>query len=457
MRTLAFLGGIKPATMVTRVRPPSPRQVPTNGTGPPPSIPELLVALREVGESGVLEVRAGGVCTRIHLRAGEPVFAEGGALRETLGRMLVRHGEIAQDDYVRVVERMTERLVDCETIRMGEVLIELGILSPVEVFEALSRQIVEKIGACFRWSEFEYRFELGTEVAEENGEYACPPLELLVLSGIRDNFGPDQLDPIMKRHSGHRVRLDAEPGDLVRRFQLTPAEQKLLLLLAEGKALATVLAASPLSREQTAQLVAALTITRAAGFAAIGGSAGSHAAPAWPQAAGSAAAKQGLMWGGSLAGLRREVDRARRTASSGDAKVNERTDCLRAERAYQRAKLMFESGALAGARHELVSALELQSGEPEYEMLLAWIELQLARGDDERAAARAQAERVARTVLEQDRENVRAHVVLGQLAFAAGDAEAASRHFSTAARIAPNDHDAQRGLRMLERRKGRSG
>jgi hypothetical protein len=68
-----------------------------------PCFPEILVALRAHGDSGVLEVHGGGVCTRILLRAGVPVFAEGGALRETLGRMLLRRGALTEPEYVRVI------------------------------------------------------------------------------------------------------------------------------------------------------------------------------------------------------------------------------------------------------------------------------------------------------------------------------------------------------------------
>jgi CheY-like chemotaxis protein len=88
------------------------------------SLPEILIDLAERAETGILEIRAAGVCTSIHLHQGSPVFAEGGSLQDTLGRLLLRRGKISESEYVRVIERMTETLVDNEPMRMGEVLVE---------------------------------------------------------------------------------------------------------------------------------------------------------------------------------------------------------------------------------------------------------------------------------------------------------------------------------------------
>ncbi|HET6304090.1 MAG TPA: DUF4388 domain-containing protein, partial [Myxococcota bacterium] len=77
--------------------PPRPAAPPGRAT----AFPELLVGLHAAGETGVLEVRAAGIRTDVTLRRGSPVFAEGGQLRQTLGRLLLRRGEISEQDYVR--------------------------------------------------------------------------------------------------------------------------------------------------------------------------------------------------------------------------------------------------------------------------------------------------------------------------------------------------------------------
>ncbi|HEX2483658.1 MAG TPA: DUF4388 domain-containing protein, partial [Myxococcota bacterium] len=120
------------------------------------SLAELLVDRKRARASEVIELRAAGVCTAIHLREGDPIFAEGGSLQETLGRQLVRRGELSHDEYARVVARMTEAVIQHQSLRLGEVLVELGLLSPAEVYDALALQVREKIVACFQWERFGY-------------------------------------------------------------------------------------------------------------------------------------------------------------------------------------------------------------------------------------------------------------------------------------------------------------
>jgi hypothetical protein len=228
------------------------------------SLAELLVALRARGESGVLEVRADAVCTRIALRAGSPVFAEGGSLRETLGRMLLRHGSLSEADYVRVIERMTERLMESETTRMGEVLVELGLLTPAEVFEALSTQVREKIVSCFRWQRFEHAFH-PSDLSDELLAVPCPPLETLLLAGLRAHFGPDRLEPLLAPHAGRRPVLRAGIGELAERFQLAPAEQRFARALDGARTVAQLRTAGVLDEVHAAQVLAALLLMGAAG------------------------------------------------------------------------------------------------------------------------------------------------------------------------------------------------
>jgi len=67
------------------------------------AVSELIVDRR----TGVLDVRADGVGTRIYFAAGKPVFAEDDAPGETFGRLLMRQGVITNAEFVRVIDAMT--------------------------------------------------------------------------------------------------------------------------------------------------------------------------------------------------------------------------------------------------------------------------------------------------------------------------------------------------------------
>src|SRR5262249_21140084 len=190
-----------------------------------PSFPELLVALRERGEPGVLEVRADGLCTRIALRGGAPVFADGGALRETLGRVLLRRGAIDEADYLRVIERMTERLIENEATRMGEVLVELSLLTPDEVFDALSAQVLEKVIGCFPGLRFAHPSEPRESLSADIDAFPSVRVDALVLAGLRAHFGRERLEPFLAPNAARYPRWLVPPDELARRFQLQLAEQ----------------------------------------------------------------------------------------------------------------------------------------------------------------------------------------------------------------------------------------
>lgn len=418
------------------------------------SLPELLVDLRARGESGVLEIRAETICTRIVLRAGSPVFAEGGSLRETLGRMLLRHGALSEADYLRVIERMTERLMESETTRMGEVLVELGLLTPADVFEALSTQVREKIVSCFRWPRFESVL-LASDPAEELLAYPCPPLETLLLAGLRAHFGPERLEPLLAPHAAHRPSPSAAVGELAQRFALSPIEQRFLHALDGTRTVTHLRTAGILDEVHAAQVLTALLLTGAvaeAEPAAPRPAPVATPAPPEPPPVRAEAAREAAAASLALTEMRRKLSSTGRAAV-----VDPRAAALEAERAFRQGLGLLGQSALPGALRAFGRACALHGEEPEYRMYEAWTEVLAARDDEARAVARAKAAASAQRLLARDSDSVRAHVILGQIALANGDLDRAEQHFRTALRREPEDRDALRGLRLVGRRRSAGG
>lgn len=423
---------------------------------PEPSLAELLVGMQALGETGVLELRAEGIATRILLREGQPVFAEGGTLRETLGRLLLRRGALSEAAYIRVIERMTERLIENEATRMGEVLVELQLLSAQEVFEALSEQVREKILACFRWERFEHHFEPRDALPDDVLAYRCPPVEALVLAGLHAHADAAHVDALLAPVADLRPRLRDASEAIAARFQSTPAEQRLLRGLDGNETIAALRARSPLGSLATGRLLAALWVADALELVSI--PAAVHAtAPATART--SAATPPPLRprktetavtpAASPLARLRRKLARPRPPPAS----TGTRTSPLEAERFFRQGLRLLEQPALPGAQRAFARACELRPEEPEYAMLAAWVETQLAKDPAARAAARERAGTHARKLLKHDPDSVRGHAIAGQIATVVGDLDTAERHLRQALRIDPADRDALRGMRALERRR----
>jgi CheY-like chemotaxis protein len=422
------------------------------------SFPELLVDLGERAETGILEIRAEEVCTRIHLHQGNPVFAEGGSLQDTLGRLLLRRGKISESDYVRVIERMTETLVDNEPMRMGEVLVELGLLTPNQVYDALVQQVGEKIIACFRWPRFSHSFHPLEAISEEILAFEVPSLEALLLAGLKTHFGPGRVELLLRSHSGRYPMLRLSPAETGRRFQMNPAEQRFLLEIRGDRNVAQLHRESSLDGVHAGQVLAALIVAReialeeAPSAAKPARSAGASARPRrTPEASGGRlrdplGKRHDSL--GQLFGRLQKMPRSQTPARP----ANERQAKLEAESAFRSGMVLLLQNLLPGAHQEFSRAAELQPSEPEYRMYKAWVAYLTARGEESKTLTRAKAQACANRVLQDDSGSSRAHTILGQLALAKGDLGAAERHFRMALRNDPDDHDAERGLRLLSKR-----
>jgi DNA-binding NarL/FixJ family response regulator len=441
------------------------------------SLAELLIELKRRRTSEVLELRAAGICTAIHLREGDPIFAEGGSLQETLGRQLVRRGSIGHDDYARVVERMTEGVIHHESLRLGEVLVELGLLSPAEVYDALALQVREKIVACFQWDAFGYELHQLLDEPEDLGIYQCPPMEALVLAGLRAHYGPERLAALLDPLADSVPELRATPDALVPLYQPTPAEQKLLRAIDGTQSVATLRGSGILDPVNAGQLLAALHAGCALAFRRTPlpaparermrpprpapAAARAHREPARPLAAPAAAAPLAGSAAAAAPPARSSFDpltqlrrRMRLAPAAGPGAGDPKQARLEAENAFNHGLRLLRESLLPGALREFRRAVERMPEEPEYRLLEAWLEYRGAQGGDARALAAAKVRACAQRVLQASRTSARAHSILGQLALGEADDEAALSHLRLALRYDPADVEAQRGLRLLEKRRG---
>jgi CheY-like chemotaxis protein len=448
-----------------------------------PAFAEILVELASDKETGVLEIHAEDVRTNVTFHRGRPVFAEGGGLVQTLGRLLLRRGEIHEDQYVRVIERMTERVIRNESVRMGEVLVELGILTPAEVYEALERQIRERIVACFQWESFQFEYRPQVEVSSEVASFRPPAVEALLLEGIKGFYDSERVRPILQPHAERYPALTSSLGELARSFQMTPHEQKLLHTITGAKPLAALRRDAPLDGLHAGQVLAALVLARKLELrttpahvrpAARPQSTPVPAPPREPVATarrpvvarGTKPSSEQTARAPRTAEATRSAERARRSLDSlrkqrGSLERSQesirdpRQAELEAENACRKGRRLLQQNLLQGASKELCRAVELQPEQAEYQLWQAWVEYVGARGDEARTLAKAKTRAIAQKLLKQDRNAAKPHSVLGSFLYDEGELEAAERHFQSALRSDANDHDAQRGTRLIEARRRR--
>jgi tetratricopeptide (TPR) repeat protein len=395
------------------------------GAGPL-ALASALLQLAWARETGVLEVSADTVRTRIFLRDGAPVSAEGGSLRETLGRMLLRRGALAEADYVRVIERMTEKVMANEHQRMGEVLVQLGLLSGQEVHQALRTQLFEKVTACFQFPDASWSFSELDALPDELEPFSLPPTEQLVYAGLRESAPPEALAAGLAPHGAVRARLARPAAALQELLQLDATALRQLEKLDGSRPLAQLAR----DDEQCPALLATLLLIDALEL-------GASAPP-------DARAKEA-----TRVTFAREVVGRRKGPAPATAEPpppNPAQARLEAEQCYRRAQQLLATDKLAEAAKLLRKAVELEPTEPEYAMVEAWVSYVEAR--QATRVARARATTAARRLLEADPKAQRVHTILGRLALDENDRERATREFELALLSDPEDEEAKRGLKQ---------
>lgn len=402
-----------------------------SGADAPTAAPlELAAALLELAnarETGVLEVQHDALRTRIFLRGGAAVSAEGGSLRETLGRMLLRHGALSEADYTRVIERMTEQVIANEHQRMGEVLVELGLLTGEDVHRALREQVLEKLGACFAWPRSSFSFSELDQLPEGLEPFSLPPMEALVWQGLRCHAAPEALAAWLAPHAQLRPRLLRPAAAVQEQLRLETAALRLLERIDGSRSVAA------LGREakEAPALLATLQLSGAIG-------------------AGDAAAPAREARRTPRVPFAREVVGRRKTPAAAGAPAPSAADAsktrLEAEQCFRRGRELLDAEKPLEAVKLLRRAIELEPGEPEYAMAEAWAGYLEARHGVR--VARARALTFTRRLLEADPNAAKAHTVLGRLALDEGDRERATREFELALLRDPEDEEARRGLKQ---------
>lgn len=176
--------------------------------------------------SGRLEVASGGVLRRVFFESGFVVYADSSATEEDLSAHLAREGFVTRAALDQARDRAKRAGVSPE-----EILIEAGLLSPENVYDALRTHILALIFGLFG-------LEKGEAVVIRGGARPIDPVDLghptarLVLDGIRRKFGRLRLYRVFgtasttpQRPAGVRA-----PGDLALR-----ADESAVLTSADGR------------------------------------------------------------------------------------------------------------------------------------------------------------------------------------------------------------------------------
>ena len=122
-----------------------------------------LVCTAPPAGRGSRESVDGEITTKVvFFRGGVPVHVRSNVVDECLGQLLLRKKRIGMATLEESIRRMRER-----GGLQGQILVEMGALSPIDLGELLSEQVRQKLFDLFGWRRGEFRFALGMEAPRD--------------------------------------------------------------------------------------------------------------------------------------------------------------------------------------------------------------------------------------------------------------------------------------------------
>jgi hypothetical protein len=182
-------------------------------------LPDLLQLIRASEATGILTVVLGGARKAIYVRGGRVVFASSNLPNDRLGEILIHEGKITVEEYEASIKGISKGR------RQGRVLIEMGALSPKDLWEGVQFQVKEIVYSTFQWEEGQFNFEASSLPEKERITVDLDIVDL-ILQGVRR---VDAAGPMRARYPELDLVLERVPEQPVP--QLEPYEEHVLRLV----------------------------------------------------------------------------------------------------------------------------------------------------------------------------------------------------------------------------------
>ena len=125
-------------------------------------LPDVLSFVAMIRESGKLVVRREELERTIHWNNGEIVFASSSSPEHSLGQFLLRNGKITAAQYEESKRRVSPQL------RHGKILVQMGAISPKDLWWGVKNQVLEIMYSLFGWKEGQFAlYDATDELAQE--------------------------------------------------------------------------------------------------------------------------------------------------------------------------------------------------------------------------------------------------------------------------------------------------
>lgn len=254
----------KPPTLVPSLDAPTP-----NKAGPTPpeagqealrrkgvlqdNLPQLFTAFWQLQETGELGLQRGRVKKVIYFEKGRPAFALSNLAADRFGTFLARVGKISEPQ----LREATSAAIG-QKRRIGDVLIEMGLLQDAERMYYVAQQVKSILYSTFAWQDGNYVMTFHEKARREPIRLGVHPAQL-ISRGIKKLYTPKRLQRLLSLDD--RVAPANAPPYAIEDASLEPWEIELVSRASSGPTAAELIEASGKPGEEAlASLVALLSL-----------------------------------------------------------------------------------------------------------------------------------------------------------------------------------------------------
>ena len=159
----------------------------------------VLFRLMTARATGLLVVAVGGIKKEIYVRDGQPEYVSSNVASELFGNYLVTKGVLSDGELAMALAMMPHY-----GGKLGDTLVGLGLLKPLEVFRHLTRQVRTKIIDVCTWNKGGFAWYQGRENPREAFPLDFNAFEILGAGAMA--LSDDVTDGWVAKHGSLRLR-----------------------------------------------------------------------------------------------------------------------------------------------------------------------------------------------------------------------------------------------------------
>jgi serine/threonine-protein kinase len=214
---------------------------PPEGTLAPGRVVDLLCGIARDRRTGALLLQSGDQFKEAWFHEGHPVFVASNVPEDRFGEFLVRRGMLGRDQLDRVLG-----VLDRFNGRMGQALVSLNLIEPVDAVRLLAAQVAAKLITGCAWQEGSYELRAG-----ERNPWPALSLELstfAIVGKALSSLPIDRMVAWITREGRREVEISV---DKLRAFELDATSMLRLQTLAnKGRTLRDLIDSVPTPPER---------------------------------------------------------------------------------------------------------------------------------------------------------------------------------------------------------------